>query len=108
MDPFAEGQRVAYYPVRSPINGTVMKKHAPLSKHIEHETELFEIADLSSVWLRADVFEKDLHATLGLDGESVTFEAGSYPGPEFKAKIFSLGDTVDDKTRASRLLAPVQ
>ncbi len=107
MDPFAEAERVAYYPIRAPISGTVMAKNAPLSKHIDHETELFQIADLSTVWLRADVFEKDLNATLGLQGKSMTFEAGSYPGQQFTAEIFSLGNIVDDKTRAARLLAVV-
>ncbi|MBN2292988.1 MAG: efflux RND transporter periplasmic adaptor subunit [Pirellulales bacterium] len=107
MDPFAEAERVAYYPIRAPITGTIMAKNAPLSKHIDQEIELFRIADLSTVWLCADVFEKDLNATLGLQGKSVTFEAGSYPGRQFAAGIFSLGNIVDDKTRATRLLATV-
>jgi cobalt-zinc-cadmium efflux system membrane fusion protein len=105
MDPIAEGERVAYYPVRSPIAGTVIAKDAPLAQHVDDETELMEIADLSTVWLRADVFEKDLSATRGLKGSSVTFEVSSYPGQRFSADIFSLGDVVDDATRAARLLA---
>jgi cobalt-zinc-cadmium efflux system membrane fusion protein len=105
MDPIAEAERVAYYPVRSPIAGTVIAKDAPLSKHVDDETQLFQIADLSTVWLRADVFEKDLNATLGLQGKSVVFEASSYPGRRFTAEVFSLGDLIDDETRAARLLA---
>jgi cobalt-zinc-cadmium efflux system membrane fusion protein len=105
MDPIAEAERVAYYPVRSPIAGTVIAKNTPLSQHVDDETELIEIADLSTVWLRADVFEKDLGATRGLQGKSVTFEVSSYPGQQFTAEIFSLGDLVDDETRAARLLA---
>ncbi len=105
MDPIAEGERVAYYPVRSPIAGTVMAKNAPLSKHVDGETELVEVADLSTVWLRGDVFEKDLAATRGLRGQSVTFAVGSYPGQRFAADVFSVGDRVADETRAARLLA---
>ncbi len=105
MDPIAEAERVAYYPVRSPIDGTVIAKNAPLSQHVDDETELIEIADLSTVWLRADVFEKDLGAIRGLRGKAVAFEASSYPGQQFAAVIFSTGDVVDDKTRATRLLA---
>ena len=51
------------------------------------------------------MFEKDLGAIRGLQGKSVTFEASSYPGQQFTADIFSLGDIVDDETRAARLLA---
>jgi cobalt-zinc-cadmium efflux system membrane fusion protein len=105
MDPIAEGERVAYYPLRSPISGTIIAKSAPLSQHVDEETELIQIADLSSVWLTADVFEKDLGAIRGLEGSPVTFEVNSYPGQQFTAEIFSLGDLVNDDTRAARLLA---
>jgi multidrug efflux pump subunit AcrA (membrane-fusion protein) len=105
MDPLAEAGRVAYYPVRSPITGTVIEKNSPQSKHVDDKTELMEIADLSTVWLRANVFEKDLDVTRELPGKLVTFEASSYPGQPFTATIFSSGDLVDDETRASQLLA---
>jgi len=105
MDPIAEAERVAYYPIRSPIAGTVIAKHARLSKHVEAEAELIEIADLSTVWLRADVFEKDLEAVAGLEGKPVTFLAESYPGRKFRAEVFTPGSVVDDETRAARLLA---
>jgi multidrug efflux pump subunit AcrA (membrane-fusion protein) len=105
MDPIAEAERIAYYPVRSPIAGTVIAKEAPLSKHVDRATELVEVADLSTVWLRADVFEKDLGAVRGLHGKQVSFRTNSYPSERFTAKVFSVGDVVDDETRAARLLA---
>jgi len=107
MDPIAEGDRVAYYPVRSPIAGTVIAREARLSQYVDTETELMEIADLSTVWLRADVFEKDLGAVRGLEGQSVTFASASYAGQTFTASVFSLGDVVHDESRAARLLATV-
>ena len=60
MDPIAEAERVAYYPIRSPIDGTVIAVDATLSQHVDEKTEMIQVADLSCVWLRADVFEKDL------------------------------------------------
>jgi cobalt-zinc-cadmium efflux system membrane fusion protein len=105
MDPIAEAERVAYYPVRSPIDGTVIARNAPLSQHVNEETELIRIADLSTVWLRADVFEKDLEAVRGLQERSVTFATGGYPGRSFTAEVFSFGDLVADETRAAPLLA---
>jgi len=105
MDPIAEGERVAYYPVRSPIGGTVIARNVPLSQHVNEQTELVRIADLSTVWLRADVFEKDLEAVRGLQERSVTFATGGYPGRSFSATIFSLGDLVAETTRAAPLLA---
>jgi cobalt-zinc-cadmium efflux system membrane fusion protein len=83
----------------------VIARSAPLSQHVSGETELFVVADLSTVWVRADVFEKDFQAVQGLRGQSVTFQVASYPGRQFVADVFSLGDLVDDQTRATRLLA---
>ena len=105
MDPIAEGERVAYYPLRSPISGTIIAKSAPLSQHVDEQTELMQIADLSTVWIRADVFEKDLGAIHGLEASPVSFQVNSYPNQRFTAEVFSLGDLVDDDTRAARLLA---
>lgn len=108
MDPIAEGERVAYYPVRAPFDGTVIARDAVLSKHVDAECELVEIADLSTVWLRADIFEKDLGAVHGLQGKPVEFRTTGYPDQVFSAKVFSLGNVVDDQTRAARLLAVVE
>jgi cobalt-zinc-cadmium efflux system membrane fusion protein len=107
MDPIAEAGRVAYYPVRAPIAGTVIGKHAPLAQHVDGKNELITIADLSTVWLRANVYEKDLGAIRDLRGESVTFNVRSYPDRQFTADVFSVGDVVNDETRAAGLLAIV-
>lgn len=105
MDPLAEAGRIAYFPVRAPIAGTVIARNAQLSMHVNHQTELLRVADLSTVWLRADVFEKDLAAVGGLQGRQVSFRANSYPDRKFTANVFSLGDLVNDETRAVGLLA---
>jgi len=108
MDPIAEAERVAYYPVRAPFDGTVIDRDAVLSKHVDAECELVEIADLSTVWLRADIFEKDLGAVHGLQDRPVEFRTTGYPDQVFSANVFSLGNVVDDQTRAARLLAVVE
>jgi cobalt-zinc-cadmium efflux system membrane fusion protein len=105
MDPIGEAERIAYYPVRAPFNATVIAKHAILSQHVDAHSTLFEIADLSTVWLRADVFEKDLKCVGDLRGRTIAFRATPYSEQEFSAKVFSLGDLVDDETRTVRLLA---
>jgi cobalt-zinc-cadmium efflux system membrane fusion protein len=105
MDPIGEGARVAYYRVTAPFDGTVVSKHAAQGEHIDAHEELFTVADLSTVWLRADVFERDLSAIDELDGAEVNFRAASYPAREFTARVFSRGHVVDDATRAVPMLA---
>jgi cobalt-zinc-cadmium efflux system membrane fusion protein len=108
MDPIGEGGKVAMYAVRAPFDGTIIGKHAVLSEHVDQQAQLFELADLSTVWLRADVFEKDLGAVHGLEGKGVSFRTTSYPDREFSATLFSLGTVVDDTTRAAKLLATAE
>ncbi|MDZ7617154.1 MAG: efflux RND transporter periplasmic adaptor subunit, partial [Patescibacteria group bacterium] len=107
MDPLAEAGRVAYYPLRAPIGGTVIARDAPLSRHVTEQAELVQIADLSTVWLRADVFEKDLVTVRDPRRRTVAFTTGAYPGRAFNATVFSLGALVAEESRAAAMLAVV-
>lgn len=107
MDPIAEAERVAYYPVRAPFDGAVIATDAMLSKYVDAESNLMKIADMSTVWLSAGIFEKDLKAVHDLEGKKIEFRTTSYPDQVFSARFLSLGNVVDDQTRAARLLAVV-
>ena len=105
MDPIAEGGGVANYPIKAPFDGTVIQKDIVLSEYVGPQMQLFQIADQSTIWIQADVFEKDVAALRDLAGKKIKFRANSYPGREFTAEVFSTGGSVDEKTRAVRLLA---
>jgi len=105
LDPLAEGEKVSHYPVRAPFAGTVIAKHAVLSEHVGPTHQLFEIADLSTMWLEADIFEKDLAALGATPKKSLGFRTTSYPTRDFTATLFHVGDAVDERSRAVRLIA---
>lgn len=105
MDPIKEGEAVAHYPITAPLAGTVIKKDVVLLEHATPQMQLFQIADLSTVWLQADIFEKDLPLLYGLAEKTLEFRAGSYPDREFKATVTYTGDLVEEQTRAVRLTA---
>lgn len=105
LDPLAEGEKVSHYPVRAPFAGTIIAKHAVLSEHVGPTHQLFQIADLSTVWLEADIFEKDLAALDAASQQPFRFRTTSYPTREFTATLFHLGDQVDERSRAVRLIA---
>ncbi len=105
MDPIAEGQRVAYYAVRAPFAATVIARPALLAQHVDEATTLVELADLSTLWLRADIFEKDLPSLARLENATLRFRTSGYPQREFPAKVLTVGHQVSDETRAVRLLA---
>lgn len=107
-----EQQPVALYPIRAPFAGTIIEKHLVLSEQVEPETTLFSIADLSSVWVDVDVYEKDFDllprvrdANGGHSHRTVEVRVDAYPDRDFEAEVFYTGDVVDETTRTIRLKA---
>jgi len=105
LDPLTEGEAVAHYPIHAPFAGTVIAKHAVLSEFVGPQHQLYEIADLSKVWIHADVFEKDIAALARMTSKTLTFRAAGYPDREFTAEVFHTGNAVDERTRAITLIA---
>lgn len=105
MDPLAEGEKMAHYPIRAPFGGMVVEKHAVISEHVGPDHQLYKVTDLSKVWIHAAVFEKDLSSLLRISKEPLTFHAAGYPDREFTAELYHVGDDVDEKTRAVTLVA---
>lgn len=93
-------------PVRAPRDGVVVDCHMAEGQFVQGDgTSLLTIADLSSVWVVADVFERDLHAVGLHQAAEVTTLA--YPDVHFPAQVTYISDTVDPQTRTVkvRLLA---
>jgi membrane fusion protein, heavy metal efflux system len=107
MDPVAEGPKVSHCAVRAPFGGTIVAMHAVLAERVGPQIQLFEIADLSTLWLQADVFEQDLATVHGLKGTSLNFRVGGELGSLYQAQVFYTGDVVGKETRAATLRAEV-
>ncbi len=91
---------VSTFPLSAPNAGTVVEKHAVLGELAKPDASLFTIADLSVVWVEADVAEKDLaRVTLGADA---AISVGAYPGESFKGRVAYIGQLLDKDTRTAR------
>lgn len=82
---------------RSPINGIVMEKKAVQGMRFIPGEVLYQIADLSSVWIVADVFEQDL--ALVQPGQVASAKLNAYPGKEFSARVSYVYPTLNPQTR---------
>ncbi|MDE2299675.1 MAG: efflux RND transporter periplasmic adaptor subunit [Burkholderiales bacterium] len=91
-----EHQRDAIYPVVAPLAGTVIEKHAVPGALAETDP-LFVVADLSTVWLEADVFEKDL--ALLKTGSPATVSVAAYPDRPFQGRLTYVSSTMDTASR---------
>ena len=94
-------------PVRSPIGGTLMDRNLTPGQYVQADsTALLTIADLSTVWVLVDVFERDIH--LVRVGQKVQVVAAAYPDRRFPASVERISDKVDPDSRTLkvRLLVP--
>jgi Cu(I)/Ag(I) efflux system membrane fusion protein len=87
--------------LRAPADGTVMEKMAVEGMHFTAGDPLYRIADLSSVWLTADVFEQDI-GTLRR-GQDATIAINAYPGTEFAGKVDFIYPTLSQETRTGKV-----
>ena len=89
-------------PVTSPVAGTVIERHVTQGQYLQPDPNpLLVIADLSTLWIEADVFERDLHVLrLGQPGEVST---AAYPDERFHAKIARISDVVDPSTQTVKV-----
>lgn len=105
LDPLAEGAKMSLLPVRAPFAGTVVEKHAVASERVGPATQMFTVADLSAVWVRADVFEADLPLLKGLAGGSIVFRSAVGGVAERPATVVYAGDIIDPNSRVLTLTA---
>jgi len=89
-------------PVTSPVTGAIIERHVSDGQYVQLDpAPLLTIADLSTVWVEADVFERDLHLLRA--GQSAEVTTTAYPDERFRAKVARVSDVVDPATRTVKV-----
>lgn len=83
--------------LRAPASGIVLEKTAVQGMRFMPGEALYKIADLSTVWLVAEVFEQEL--SLIKTGQAAMVKVNAYPGREFRAKVAYIYPTLNSQTR---------
>src|SRR3972149_8398292 len=91
--------------VRAPFSGTVVERHATLGEVIEPAVKLFTIADLSTLWIIADVPEKDI--PLVKTGLPIEIKFSPYPDEVFEGTVTYIGDQIHPSTRTVKVRTEV-
>lgn len=87
--------------LRSPAGGVVLSKPSVQGMRFMPGETLYEIADFSSVWLVAEIFERDLR--LVKLGQPAKLHINAYPEREFGGKVVFIYPTLDPSTRTGRV-----
>jgi len=89
---------LSYY---SPFSGTVIEKKVEEGIYVNEGSEIYDIADLSTVWNTVDVFEKDLSSVKV--GSRVSLKLQAYPGENFEGKVSYIYPVVNSQTRTIKV-----
>lgn len=88
-------------PIHSPATGTVIRMEARTGTFVTPGTELYFIADLSRIWIQADIYEYELPSIKLGQGASVTL---SYdPNTKLHGQVAFIYPTLDPKTRTVKV-----
>ena len=86
--------------IDSPVSGYITERNALPNLMVQLDTRLYTVADLSTVWVLAQVFQNDLGRVKVGSVASLTID--SYPGREFRGKVDFIYPDVDLTTRTAR------
>lgn len=87
--------------IQSPVSGYILERNALPNAYVQPETKLYTVADLSSVWVYANVFQNDIGRLKPGDAAEVTVDA--YPGRTFRGRVDQILPQVDNTTRTVRV-----
>jgi cobalt-zinc-cadmium efflux system membrane fusion protein len=91
--------------IRSPLTGVVTHVSAAPGEVVDTSSELLAIADISRVYVQAQVFEKDLGQVRV--GQVASIRVDAYPDERFSGRIVAIGDAIDPQTRTAAVRCDV-
>jgi RND family efflux transporter MFP subunit len=84
----------------APVSGTVTSRAVNQGEVVEANKEVLRVTNLSSVWVIAQVYEKDLARVRAGSGASVTTDA--YPGRVFRGQVTYIDPNINQETRTAQ------
>ena len=91
---------VEEFPVLSDVSGYVTKKMVNRGDYIEQGRPIYEIADLSKVWVLFEVYESDMRGIR--KGAKVEYTVQSIPGETFSGTVSYIDPVIDPNTRVAK------
>lgn len=93
----SSGQIQAQFDVYADVAGVVMARNVSVGDFVNRGSVMFEIVDLSSVWVILDAYESDLGAIR--KGDELSFQVAAYPGKSFTGKVTYIDPVLNPDTR---------
>lgn len=91
--------------LKAPFTGVVLKAQASPGDVVDAGRTVFTVANLSHVWVQAEVYEKDL-GRIRL-GQNAYITVDTYPDRPFEGRVAYISDVIDPQTRTARVRCDV-
>ncbi|MCU4166419.1 efflux RND transporter periplasmic adaptor subunit [Carboxylicivirga caseinilyticus] len=96
---------IIHFNILSPVSGTVTSRNVAQGDYVKEGTDMFQITDLSKVWIQLDAYETDLPWIT--QGDKISFSAKSQPGKTFEANVSFIDPILNPQTRVAKVRAEV-
>ena len=93
------GKAIQRFPISADVNGIVTEKMVDLGDYVERGMPIYEISDLSKVWVLFDLYESDLNWVK--EGSKITYTINSIPGETFEGTISFIDPLINGQTRVA-------
>jgi hypothetical protein len=95
------GKPITYLTIRSPQSGHVIRKYQREGDYVQEGAQMYEVADLSTVWIQAQVFEEDIPFLK--EGLEATASTHAFPNRQFRGKLAFVHPHLDSSTRTLKV-----
>lgn len=92
--------------VDAPVTGIIIERNALPNMYVQPGTKLYSVADLSTVWVYAQVFQNDLGRVRMGNPAEITVD--SYPGRVFRGRVSFIQPQLDQTTRTAKVRLEIQ
>ncbi|RKS55068.1 Cu(I)/Ag(I) efflux system membrane fusion protein [Gillisia mitskevichiae] len=95
----ANGKAIQRFPIGADVNGIVTEKMVELGDYVERGMPIYEISDLSKVWVLFDLYESELAWVK--EGSKISYTVNSLPGETFEGTISFIDPIINSQTRVA-------
>lgn len=85
------------FPITADVSGYVVKKNVELGDYVQRGQTMYEVADLSTVWVLFEIYETEINWIK--KGDKVSFTIASFPGETFSGAISFIDPFINPTTR---------
>jgi Cu(I)/Ag(I) efflux system membrane fusion protein len=96
----SSGKTQDKFPIYADVSGYIIKKNVELGDYLQKGQTLYDVADLSTVWVLFEIYESDMAYIK--KGNKVSYTVASFPGETFSGTIAFIDPFINPMTRIAK------